>query len=61
MKLYREMLDKERIDCEWQDKGLRVNADLPESPAVLVLAVKPQMMARWSLPELSGMNAQRRK
>ncbi len=30
---------------EWQDKGLRVNAPLPENPAVLVLAVKPQMMA----------------
>ena len=30
---------------EWQDKGLRVNAALPDDPAVLVLAVKPQMMA----------------
>ncbi|WP_410218687.1 pyrroline-5-carboxylate reductase [Paracoccus sp. (in: a-proteobacteria)] len=29
---------------EWQNKGLRVNADLPDRPAVLVLAVKPQMM-----------------
>ena len=34
-----------RLAPEWQDKGLRVNADLPDSPAVLVLAVKPQMMA----------------
>jgi pyrroline-5-carboxylate reductase len=33
-----------KLAPEWQDKGLRVNADLPESPAVLVLAVKPQMM-----------------
>ncbi|WP_295045363.1 pyrroline-5-carboxylate reductase [uncultured Paracoccus sp.] len=30
---------------EWQDRGLRVNAALPDDPAVLVLAVKPQMMA----------------
>ncbi|MBU2958135.1 pyrroline-5-carboxylate reductase [Paracoccus sp. 1_MG-2023] len=30
---------------EWRDVGLRVNADLPADPAVLVLAVKPQMMA----------------
>jgi pyrroline-5-carboxylate reductase len=29
---------------EWQDRGLRVNAALPDDPAVLVLAVKPQMM-----------------
>ena len=34
-----------RLAPEWQDKGLRVNAELPENPAVLVLAVKPQMMA----------------
>lgn len=34
-----------RLAPEWQDKGLRVNAALPEDPAVLVLAVKPQMMA----------------
>lgn len=34
-----------RLAEEWQDKGLRVNQDLPENPAVLVLAVKPQMMA----------------
>lgn len=34
-----------KLAPEWQDKGLRVNADLPENPAVLVLAVKPQMMA----------------
>lgn len=30
---------------EWQGKGLRLNTPLPKSPAVLVLAVKPQMMA----------------
>ena len=34
-----------RLAPEWQDKGLRVNAALPPDPAVLVLAVKPQMMA----------------
>ncbi|MBU3030131.1 pyrroline-5-carboxylate reductase [Paracoccus marinaquae] len=34
-----------KLAPEWQDRGLRVNAPLPESPAVLVLAVKPQMMA----------------
>lgn len=34
-----------KLGAEWQDKGLRVNAALPENPAVLVLAVKPQMMA----------------
>ncbi|MFC0201570.1 pyrroline-5-carboxylate reductase [Paracoccus rhizosphaerae] len=40
---------------EWQDKGLRVNADLPGNPAVLVLAVKPQMMADalGQVPKLS--------
>lgn len=43
-----------KIAPEWQDKGLRVNAPLPENPAVLVLAVKPQMMvdALGELPEL---------
>ena len=41
---------------EWQDRGLRVNADLPGDPAVLVLAVKPQMMggALSAMPDLSG-------
>ncbi|SNR65881.1 pyrroline-5-carboxylate reductase [Paracoccus sediminis] len=34
-----------RLAPEWLDKGLRVNAALPDDPAVLVLAVKPQMMA----------------
>ncbi|SNT76378.1 pyrroline-5-carboxylate reductase [Paracoccus seriniphilus] len=34
-----------RLAPEWQDKGLRVNQPLPENPAVMVLAVKPQMMA----------------
>lgn len=34
-----------KLGAEWQDKGLRVNAPLPGNPAVLVLAVKPQMMA----------------
>ena len=29
---------------EWRDRGVRANADLPADPAVLVLAVKPQMM-----------------
>lgn len=40
---------------EWQDKGLRVNADLPDNPAVLVLAVKPQMMtdALGGVPRLA--------
>ena len=41
---------------EWQDRGLRVNADLPGDPAVVVLAVKPQMMggALSAMPDLSG-------
>ena len=34
-----------RLAPEWQNRGLRVNAALPGDPAVLVLAVKPQMMA----------------
>lgn len=40
---------------EWQDRGLRVNAALPDDPAVLVLAVKPQMMAGalGQMPRLS--------
>ncbi len=44
-----------RLAPEWQDKGLRVNADLPADPAVLVLAVKPQMMAEalGGVPRLS--------
>jgi pyrroline-5-carboxylate reductase len=44
-----------RLSPEWQDKGLRVNADLPADPAVLVLAVKPQMMAEalGGVPSLS--------
>lgn len=31
--------------ADWQARGVRVNAPLPANPAVLVLAVKPQMMA----------------
>ncbi|CAM3153999.1 pyrroline-5-carboxylate reductase [Paracoccus nototheniae] len=44
-----------RLAPEWQDRGLRVNAALPERPAVLVLAVKPQMMgdALAAMPDLS--------
>ncbi|GGF68393.1 pyrroline-5-carboxylate reductase [Paracoccus acridae] len=40
---------------EWLDKGLRVNTGLPADPAVLVLAVKPQMMAQalGGVPRLS--------
>lgn len=40
---------------EWLDKGLRVNTGLPPNPAVLVLAVKPQMMAEalGGVPRLS--------
>ncbi|WP_022706562.1 pyrroline-5-carboxylate reductase [Paracoccus zeaxanthinifaciens] len=34
-----------KLAPEWQDRGLRVNETLPEDPAVMVLAVKPQMMA----------------
>ncbi|MDP5307843.1 pyrroline-5-carboxylate reductase [Paracoccus spongiarum] len=34
-----------RVAPEWHDRGLRLNAPLPADPAVLVLAVKPQMMA----------------
>lgn len=33
------------LSPEWQDRGMRVNTALPENPAILVLAVKPQMMA----------------
>lgn len=40
---------------EWQDKGLNVNGNLPSDPAVVVLAVKPQMMgdALGQMPDLS--------
>lgn len=43
-----------KLAPEWQDKGLRVNEPLPDNPAVLVLAVKPQMMAdaMGELPKL---------
>ncbi|HRO10533.1 pyrroline-5-carboxylate reductase [Amaricoccus sp.] len=37
-------------------EGLRLNADLPEAPAVAVLAVKPQMMGE-ALPRLSALGA----
>lgn len=45
-----------RLAPEWRDKGLRVNAALPADPAVLVLAVKPQMMADalGGVPRLEG-------
>lgn len=33
------------IGDDWKGRGLRLNAPLPADPAVLVLAVKPQMMA----------------
>lgn len=41
---------------DWQDRGLRVNAPLPADPAVVVLAVKPQMMgdALAAMPDLSA-------
>lgn len=44
-----------RIQPEWQGKGLRLNAQPPADPAVLVLAVKPQVMAEalGRLPVLS--------
>ncbi|AUH62765.1 pyrroline-5-carboxylate reductase [Paracoccus zhejiangensis] len=44
-----------KLAPDWQDKGLRVNAPLPENPAVLVLAVKPQMMAEalGEMPKLT--------
>lgn len=43
-----------KLAPDWQDKGLRVNESLPDNPAVLVLAVKPQMMAdaMGELPKL---------
>lgn len=34
-----------KLAPDWQDKGLRINTALPDNPVVLVLAVKPQMMA----------------
>lgn len=34
-----------KLAPEWRGRGLRENAALPDDPAVLVLAVKPQMMA----------------
>ncbi|MEL7093236.1 MAG: pyrroline-5-carboxylate reductase [Pseudomonadota bacterium] len=38
---------------EWlQSTGVHINADLPADPAVLMLAIKPQMMAT-ALPDLS--------
>ena len=45
-----------KLAPEWQDKGLNVNGNLPRDPAVVVLAVKPQMMgdALGRMPDLSG-------
>ena len=40
---------------DWvQQSGVHVNADLPEAPAVVLIAVKPQMMAD-ALPVLAAM------
>lgn len=44
-----------KIAAEWQEMGLRINAALPERPAVVVIAVKPQMMAE-ALPQIAGMS-----
>ncbi|MDO5630768.1 MAG: pyrroline-5-carboxylate reductase [Paracoccus sp. (in: a-proteobacteria)] len=44
-----------KIGDEWQDKGLRLNAPLPENPAVLVIAIKPQMMGDV-LPDLAAVH-----
>ncbi|MTH76211.1 pyrroline-5-carboxylate reductase [Paracoccus aestuariivivens] len=41
---------------ELSDMGISVNGELPQAPAVLVIAVKPQMMA-GVLPTLSGYGA----
>jgi len=39
---------------DWlQRQGVSINADLPESPAVLMIAVKPQMMEA-ALPQVAG-------
>ncbi|MFG6079479.1 pyrroline-5-carboxylate reductase [Paracoccus litorisediminis] len=42
--------------AELSDLGISVNGELPKSPAVLVIAVKPQMMA-GVLPQLAGFGA----
>ncbi|TKW67645.1 MAG: pyrroline-5-carboxylate reductase [Paracoccus denitrificans] len=39
------------VRADWADKGVRLNEPPPENPAVLVLAVKPQMMTDV-LPQL---------
>jgi len=40
---------------EWvKGSGVHVNADLPDAPAVVLIAVKPQMMAN-ALPVLAAM------
>jgi pyrroline-5-carboxylate reductase len=36
-----------------QDTGAHINSDLPEAPAVLLVAVKPQMMEE-ALPQVAG-------
>ncbi len=39
---------------DWlQGTGVRINSDLPEAPAVLMIAVKPQMMED-ALPQVAG-------
>lgn len=43
-----------RLSENWQRKGFRINAPLLPHPAVLVLAVKPQMMAE-ALAELPSL------
>ncbi|MCQ0971208.1 pyrroline-5-carboxylate reductase [Paracoccus sp. TK19116] len=44
------------IADEWQGRGLRLNTALPDDPAVMVIAVKPQMMADalGAMPKLDG-------
>lgn len=40
---------------EWlQETGVRINADLPENPAIVLIAVKPQMMGE-ALPKIAAL------
>ncbi|MGC8203779.1 pyrroline-5-carboxylate reductase [Aliiroseovarius sp. PTFE2010] len=42
---------------DWvRDQGVHINADLPDAPAVVLIAVKPQMMGE-ALPTLAGMTS----
>ncbi|WP_121062918.1 pyrroline-5-carboxylate reductase [Chachezhania antarctica] len=47
---------KDPNPSDWlEGQGVHINADLPEKPAIVVIAVKPQMMGE-ALPSITGLD-----